>query len=233
MKLIRRLLWRGLSKQQKNYLLNNLPVVEQRATKKALFDKNQTLPEAFIEKNCIFIHIPKCAGKSLSLSLFNDTEMGQGHLPLNWYLQLFPEFSESAFKFSIVRDPLDRAYSAYCYLLKSTIPLDQPMKKMLEGFRSFDHFIDYWLYPDNIVRQIHFTPQYQFLTNTLGKINIDFIGRYETLDQDFKKICKTLNICVPLKYVNKSVKTGIYPISNSTREKIRTVYQRDYELFSY
>ncbi|MFD2838926.1 sulfotransferase family 2 domain-containing protein [Azotobacter vinelandii] len=136
------------------------------------------------------MHVPKCAGKSLCASLFGDWD--PGHRSLNWYARVFPEFHARAFKFAIVRDPLERAYSAYCYLLgTSPYEQDQAMRRMLERYDGFDDFVDAWLCPENLERQIHFVPQWRFLTDELGQIGMDFVGRYEKSARRFRADLRT------------------------------------------
>jgi hypothetical protein len=235
MDFLRRFFWRSLSKQQQDYLLRQLPIIERQAFKQTLFKKTLAIPEPFRQYNCIFVHVPKCAGKSLCASLFGDG--GPGHLPLNWYAQVFPEFYARAFKFAIVRDPLDRAHSAYCYLLGNRrLRQDQAARRMLERHGSFDNFVDAWLCPENVDRQIHFVPQWRFLTDELGQIDVDFIGRYENLAGDFAHICRQLGLEVELAHKNRSdreIADRHEQFRPATRKRIHEVYARDYQLLEY
>ncbi|SEI72467.1 Sulfotransferase family protein [Azotobacter beijerinckii] len=235
MDFLRRFFWRSMGRRQQDYLLGQLPVVEREAFKKTLFKKVLEVPQPFEQHQCLFIHVPKCAGKSLCASLFGDWE--PGHLPLRWYAQLFPEFYARAFKFAIVRDPLDRAYSAYRYLLGNRqLRQDQAARRMLERYGSFDSFVEAWLCPENLQRQIHFAPQWQFLADDLGRLGVDFVGRYENLAGDFARICDRLKIKVDLAHINRSpggIAEARGTIARATRERIHEVYRRDYQLFGY
>ena len=230
--MLNRYWWRLFTKPQRDYFLDRLPVIDRETMKKTL-SRRCKVSEPLIERNCIFVHVPKCAGKSLCASLLGG--WGPGHLPLYWYEQMFPEFYSGAFKFGFVRDPLDRAYSAYCYLLGNRhIKQDQSARRMVEHFGSFDAFVAGWLCPENIQRQIHFVPQWQFLSNSLGQVAVDYLGRFESLDKDFSEICRRLGMQESLVHTNRSKLRDTQVLcSDLTRQRVLEVYRRDYELFGY
>lgn len=51
-------------------LLGRLAVVDRQAVNKAM-SANLAFPEPFQQRACLFIHVPKCAGSSVCLSLFD------------------------------------------------------------------------------------------------------------------------------------------------------------------
>lgn len=234
MNLIKKLIWKKLSEQRKQYILSGIPAHERESLKNALFSKKNNLPNPFLENNCIFIHVPKCAGLSLSKSLFG--EWHSNHTPLNWYSQIFKEFYQQAFKFSFVRDPLDRAYSAYTYLrLNTPYQGDKAAQETLQKYQSFESFIKIWLCSENVYKQLHFVPQWPFLANEYGHVDLDFIGRFENINEDFAFISKRLNIKNNLPHINASSRerNELIDISEETKMKIYEVYKRDYQLFNY
>lgn len=227
------LLWKLLPRQQRELLLERLSVVDRQAVNKTL-SRRPRFPEAFDQFECIFIHVPKCAGSSVAMSIFGETPTG--HLPLYWYEKQFKERYDAYFKFGFVRDPLHRAFSAYRYLLQNPQPRDRAAYELVNGYSSFDAFIDGWLHADNICKQIHFAPQHQFLQNSMGQIAVDFVGRQEHLKTDFAALCERLDIDATLKHVNPSPASAQYTAAHcspASRRRIRDVYARDYELFAY
>lgn len=228
-----RFLWKLLPKSQRELLLERLPVIDRQVVSKTLAGKTR-FPEVFDALECLFIHVPKCAGSSVAKALFDGAPAG--HLPLYWYEKQFNERYRHYFKFGFVRDPLQRALSAYHYLLQSTPGRDQAAGELVNKYPSFDAFVDNWLCAENVTRQIHFAPQHYFLQNSLGSLDVDFIGRHENLDADFRTLCAHLHVKGELPHVNRSASRGGSPgttCSAASRRKVREVYARDYELFAY
>jgi hypothetical protein len=61
---------------------------------------------------CIFIHIPKTAGASIALSLFNEPPR---HVHYRDFEIANPDKFRRYFKFAFVRNPWDRLVSSYFY----------------------------------------------------------------------------------------------------------------------
>lgn len=227
-----RLLWKLLPKSQRELLLERLSVIDRQVVSKTLSGR-QGFPEAFDQLECLFIHVPKCAGSSVAQALFGGNPAG--HLPLYWYEKQFNERYRHYFKFGFVRDPLQRALSAFEYLRQSSGKRDQAAYELVSQYTSFEAFVDQWLCAENISRQIHFAPQYHFLQNAMGRIEVDFIGRHENLAEDFRTLCTHLHCKGELPHVNRSARRGAHrpTFSSATRRRVREVYARDYELFGY
>lgn len=234
MRFLVRALWKCLPKQERLYLLERLPVHERQAVNKVLSGNDRVLP-AFEKHECIFVHVPKCAGESICRSLFSGE--GPGHLPLSWYERVAPEFYERAFKFAFVRDPVERAYSAYCYLKADRgIRRDRFARSLAESYADFDAFVKGWICPENVLRQMHFAPQWLFLTNSVGMLDIDFIGHQESLAEGFEQVCRKLGVTASLEHVNQSqgkADSARAQCSPEALQRLHDVYQRDYELLGY
>ncbi|MEB0170153.1 sulfotransferase, partial [Pseudomonas sp. CCC4.4] len=71
---------------------------------------------------------------------------------------------------------------------------------------------------------------------SMGSIDVDFIGRQESLIPDFLTLCEHLNVKAELQHINRTSRDGDENrdfCSAATRRKVREVYARDYELFAY
>ncbi|VVP96742.1 hypothetical protein PS918_03764 [Pseudomonas fluorescens] len=233
--MLQRLIWKLLPKRQRHFLLGRLSVVDRQVVNKSM-SASLRYPRHFTQRSCLFIHVPKCAGSSVCVALFDGWT--PGHLPLYWYEQQFPEQFAHSFKFAFVRDPLERAYSAYAYLRGNTLSRrDQPAQQLVRHYRDFDDFVARWLHPETIQRQLHFAAQTDFLTDSLGCLALDFIGYQEHLERDFKRVCEQLGHEALLPHVNISQQR--HPVlargfcSTRTRRLVRRVYQRDYEMLGY
>jgi hypothetical protein len=105
-------------------------------------------------------------------------------------------------------------------------------------------------------RYRHVMPQYDMLHDREGNLLVDFVGRFETLQQDFDQVCVQLGIAVsPLPHRNKSDKNSrdlkrkfrnfLYRngenrcqdmadfYDDETREAVAEYYRRDIETFGY
>lgn len=71
------------------------------------------IPEGFYSSNTIFIHIPKAAGQSVSYAIYGCTTH---NFKISEVLKADEKLTDKAFKFAVVRDPVDRFLSAVTYL---------------------------------------------------------------------------------------------------------------------
>ena len=220
-----------LAKQHREALLTPLNSLDHYPVNKILLGKMQ-LPKDFVDMNCIFVHVPKCAGTSIKNAFFRNKV--HGHMPVWFYEKCNKEFYPQAFKFTFVRHPLSRAYSAYQYLKGTDIDRNSSLKKVVEKYENFDYFVSNWLSSENSMRHILFTPQIKFLENSMGLIDFDFIGKQENFEQDFQNIRMALNSKAELVHMNASVKDSIKrEFRPDTIQKIYEIYKNDFDLLGY
>lgn len=185
---------------------------------------------------CIFIHIPKNAGISVSYALFGST--GGSHRKLVDYQRILGKrIVKRYFKFSFVRNPWDRLVSTYFFLIKGGLT-ERDQKWTEEHIAQYEDFTDFvmnWLSIEHINDSLHFQEQHLFLTNHNNELDVDFLGRFETLDQDFQSICEHLHIDRALKKTNSSKRKNDYRsyYNESTKAIVAEVYKRDIQMFKY
>jgi hypothetical protein len=192
----------------------------------------------FDKNKCIFIHIPKTGGISVSKSLFGN--LAGGHRKLEIYQIVFTkrEFN-NYFKFTFVRNPWDRLVSAYFYMKKGgTNDRDRIWAEQnLSNYYDFDIFVKNWINRENIETCIHFVPQYSFVCEPgSSSPRVNFIGYFEHLQEDFCYISKKLGLNTSLFHYNKTMANKIdYRsfYSEATRKIVAEVYRRDIEIFGY
>jgi len=208
---------------------------------------------------CVFVHIPKCAGQSIEMFFlrrvgldwerrapfllrFNDEPtLGPprlAHLKARQYVEnkwMTPAQFDEYFKFAIVRNPWDRLVSFYRYL----------------GYDwrcSFSRFILYHL-PKQFERKNWFLcPQSEFVHASDGELLVDFVGRFESLTDDFSAACRRIGISdTELPHVNDSRKPKPGPMRWLKRRTlpyhdmydarsaklVATLYQADVDAFKY
>lgn len=191
---------------------------------------------------CIFIHIPKCGGTSVrdTLKPLISGEASHSHccassfndLDLGGYL-----------KYSFVRNPWDRFLSAYLYLKAGGARThfdsdwDDEIIEVLKIDQS-KNFAD-WVSSESTVQEAkergqHFRAQSFYLDAP-----VDFIGRFESLSEDFEVLCNKINLGkISLPHKNKTKQNcRRQPYYNyytySSQSLIEELYKDDIENFGY
>lgn len=154
---------------------------------------------------CIFVHVPKTAGQSIErvfldqlglswenraplLLRYNDRpELGPrrlAHLKAVDYARcryVSDEQFRDYFKFAFVRNPWDRAVSLYKYVGS---PSEYSFNKFATDILPRQLWASkYWFVQ----------PQTEYLYED-GKLQVDFVGRFENLQEDFAEICTHLGM---------------------------------------
>lgn len=199
--------------------------------------KNQDYSiQPFIDHKCIFVHIPKCAGISINKSLFGN--LGCGHATIGQYLAtLGVKRFDSFFKFTIVRNPWDRLVSAFFFLKNGGMNrFDKDFAdKHLYLYNDFEAFVHEWVNKENIRKYIHFLPQGYFLCIGNSEPLVDFIGYYENIEEDYKKIASRIGSKKRLDKLNfrKNKKKYSSYYSSEMLKIVGDVYQKDVDMFGY
>tara|TARA_Y100000310_G_C20552192_1_gene748657 strand:+ start:306 stop:866 length:561 start_codon:yes stop_codon:yes gene_type:complete len=175
---------------------------------------------------CIFIHVPKTGGNSIKtiLGLHRHLHSPASHKP--------EELLSEYFSFSFVRNPWDRLVSSYVYLKNGGMgsKLDMDAKeKYIDNFKTFKDFV-LNIDQTGLPNQQHLRQQTFWIDREL-----DFIGKFENLQQDFNKVCDKLDILKQeLPHTNKTNHkhyTEYY--DDETRQIVAEKYAKDIEYFGY
>ena len=169
--------------------------------------------------NALFIHVPKAAGQSveaffldlhgleweerlpLLLTPNEADKIGPprlAHLHVRDYVRQYfisQEDFDRYFKFGFIRNPWSRAVSFYKF-------------HGHQHLMSFEKFVVTKL--PQLIREERwfYGPQYDFFYIN-GQNKVDFIGKFEHLQDDFAKVCEALEIPVQsLPHKNKSAQKG-------------------------
>lgn len=234
MNLITNILWRLMPATERRMLLALAPQYRQRHIERLLKGRADYQP-CFDRHSALFIHVPKSAGRSVVRGLFDVKSVE--HAPADWYQQLDPDRFQRYFKFTFVRNPWDRAVSAYTYLARggsAASEEDRHWSAFVNEYDSFDDFIQCWLCSDNAMRNALFTPQAIFLKDVFGRIDMDFIGRFERLQEDFDAVAERLGVDARLPHLNQSRSNDYQSFySDASRELVARVYAEDIDAFGY
>nr|WP_272508422.1 sulfotransferase family 2 domain-containing protein [Salinibacter ruber] len=192
-----------------------------------------------LDKKCVFVHVPKCAGISIEESIFDGHKVG--HHPVRQYKQYSPYRFWKYFVFTFVRNPISRFESAFSFLKNGgRNPADlRWAEDNLKNIDTADEMVKYMRKSPVLKRKVkkwqHFRPQTWYLTDNSGGLPLDYIGRVETIQDDFEEICRRIGIDRRLPHKNKSSKSEADLLSNDRniaflREK---VYERDIKMLGY
>jgi len=204
--------------------------------RKGLSPDGYTL-KPFDDSQCIFIHLPKNAGQSVRNTLFEN--LLPGHMKVYMYQLIFPKrIFDSYFKFAFTRNPWDRLASAYMFMKGGGAHEKDRLwsEKTLTKYDSFENFVKNGLRNHEIQSWPHFRPQVDFLRGQNGKIELDFIGRFENLQQDFNHVRDHLGLSGELLFINKT-KTKREPYQTYYSDELREIaarfYKEDIDVFDY
>jgi hypothetical protein len=188
-------------------------------------------------REAIFVHIPKTAGTSLKRALgFPRVGKAKGkyrkHHTIPEMQQIIPaEVWERAFKFAIVRNPWDRMASYYRFMKRKAAE-----KFGREDFPDFDRWLSEVLENPDLYNT-NYQPQAAWLYNEEGDLLVDYVGRFEDLDEAYQHICQALDVDVPpdLRHINSSQYTGSYRdfYTEESQALVSRICARDLEYFNY
>lgn len=206
---------------------------------------------------CIFVHIPKSGGSSIENLVWpaqkdrveSNLCMGfiseyqnkyqTGGLQHLLSSQIKQELGEDIFnryfKFTIVRNPWDKAVSQFTYMKK---------RKDLRAFIGLAEDDSFKKYLSLIQQSVHvqWESQHKFIMDENNKLMVDFLGRFESFERDTHKILDELKIgktmlglrFKKIPHTNKSLRSHYKDYYDAESKKIvEKIYNEDIERFEY
>ncbi len=178
----------------------------------------------------IFIHINKTGGSSIEKALGLPL---QKHLTaLEFRNKLGKKKYNKRFKFAFIRNPYDKVVSQYSYrFIRNAQNLQSDNISFEEWIKLT--FIDknpIYRIPDNM-----YDPQLDWVADENGNIIVDFIGRFESLNEDFNKVCEKIGVKGKnLPHLRKSKHEGYRTYYNDfAKSVISKCFKKDIEAFGY
>ena len=195
-----------------------------------------------MSKKVLFMHIPKTAGISLYKAIRHPKVRIKGHFiqnPFHRYLKdTLPSYKNKPYVFTFVRNPWDRLVSAFFYLNEGGRNLSDKAdsKKYLRKYQGdFETFIKEGIAEGKALKQLHLKPQSVWVCDDKGNLLVDYIGRFESLQEDLDRISKEIGIPFkPLAHTNGSSHKHYQDYyTEETKAIVVEAYKKDIELFNY
>jgi len=200
------------------------------------------------EKKFIFIHIPKTGGVSINKALypFQDSVpfsykfynkflslkkrkiypkylMLPMHTKANDYKIFLGNEYYDYFTFAISRNPFDWHVSLYEFIRSKK---EHRYHNMVVDM-NFDNFVN-WKINNELVLQKN------FVVGDDGQLIVDYVGKLENIENDFKKIIQKIGITTTLPHLNKTIHEKYENYFD--KKLINTVieaYEQDFNFFNY
>ena len=200
------------------------------------------------EHKAIFVHIPKTAGSSIEVALNAIEQTNEGgiddatgkfypvttgkekHYDARAYRKYYGrKIWRNYFKFTVVRNPWQRVHSWWWNNKEITgavaLPFSEFVRTTLGNSSSL---------PKSL------RPQVNWITSDNGKIEMDYICRFENIENDFSEVCRLIR-AAPVELPQVLVENR-NPASRrhysedydaELRDLVAAVYAEDISLFNY
>lgn len=199
---------------------------------------------------CIHIHIPKCAGTSIILALFNKKIIKWSSYRKIWKQHATAKETKeyyateeqwnNYFKFAFVRNPFDKIVSSYNWLCRNLKACNFRDKLLFDDFvyrrGYFKEILDKNFIHKSNNKYHHLRPCYEYLFDNNNILMIDYIGRYENLKDNWNFICNKLKIKIKIPHVHKQSrdnKNYREYYNKKTKDFVYENYKKDLKIFKY
>lgn len=209
-----------------------------------LFIINRKITMDKIESFLEFIHIPKNAGTTIE-NIANEKNIKWGRFKPSHknsvlnnncnYWHTPPKYfnNKSLYKkdktFCVIRNPYDRMVSEYKYRNKKKKHTPEDLNKWLHEKLIPLNYMDGGM-------NCHFIPQYEYIYDDNDKQVCDHILDFNNLSADFNNMTKKHSINLQLSKSRKDNKTAnsvsVKDLTNDTKELIKSVYYKDFDILS-
>lgn len=178
----------------------------------------------------IFLHINKTAGTSVLRAV--GIPVKRHRTAREIIARIGREKWDSAWKFAFVRNPWDRAVSLYEYRR------GKDRTGIASNELSFGEWVErvFGAQPDPAYNNNprSFQSQCEWLKDDRGNIEIDFIGRFENIQDDFRAIAEKIAPGASLQHLNASRRAPYASYYDAgSRKAVAAWFAEDIERFGY
>ena len=198
----------------------------------------------------VFIHVSKNAGSSISQTAWGHITLAGHQTAARWLRR----HRSSGPLFAVVRNPFDRVVSEYAFR-RRRFEAGKPGRHLANLYKSFEDWTlstfrdgemarqDYFERNDIPYRRarmvggtlLWFLPQVGWLGDEEGRILVDELLRFESLDEDWARFSRKHGLPSRLVRTNVAPRERDYRryYSDQTRELVATHYRQDLKTFGY
>jgi len=143
---------------------------------------------------------------------------------INKKMNMTPQKWDSYYKFCFIRNPYDKIVSAWYHINRFNIP-----------FKNYLNLTNVC----NDVEYMHmFLPQVRNIINEKGAIGVNFIGKFENLEEDFQSVLYTIGVKNIIHEVNKRMNVRTHDIyytyyDQETLDKVNILLGEDFNKLDY
>jgi hypothetical protein len=168
-------------------------------------------------KDCVFIHIPKTAGSSITQWIKENTSYREYfEYPVHAKLSNIKDSYE--FSFCVVRNPWDRVVSLWAFW--------NEVKNTHVSFDTFVYNLNTYKFSEDFTFD---QPQKEWIPD-----GVTHLLKFETIVQDFVQIQDLFGSSVPLLNINASEHTEYHTYyTQETWDIVATIFKHDIEAFGY
>lgn len=161
--------------------------------------------------NFTFVHIPKSAGTSITRALGIVAEQ-EHKTAMELRGRIGADRWEKKFVFAFVRNPWDRAVSSFHF----AVTRNKPSRFVGLTFSEWLQIAYVDRHPLYFDLPHPFLPQFDWISDSRDNVLVDFVGRFENLQQDFDVVCERIGRPVV-----------VLPHSNPTKHEDYRHYYKD------
>ena len=206
-------------------------------------------------RNVLYIHPPRNGGKSIEQSIYNvkPYKGSSCHMDMQQHLDVYKgDEIRDCYTFTFCRNPWDRVVSLYhaSKQLYDNFYFNE-FPEYLETYDcdvpSFDDYVKYKLFTRHIqqldyieIKNSYNINNYFLKTfNDKTIFNLNFIGRFENYNEDYKKLAKNIKKfngwdINPLVHINKTHHEPYWSYyTEETRDIVAKEWKDDIEYFKY
>lgn len=176
----------------------------------------------------VFIHINKTGGSSIEAALGIPF---QHRTAAEVIEDIGVDRWSRRFTFAFVRNPWDKVASHYRYRVRT----DQTgLASAGIGFEEWVHLAYGERDPRFYDKPRMFMPQVDWISDASGRVAVDFVGRFESLRDDFQRVCRALGRRADLPHLKRSNRGDYRELyGRDSAEVVARRFAPDLDAFGY